>query len=270
MSTGDPNAAGGIAVPRTVLAIDTATDSVVTGIVRVAGESFGDTTALAERAVADHRRHAELLTTLVAECLAEAGVSRDALDAVVVGCGPGPFTGLRVGMATGAAFADALGLPAYGVCSLDALALDAAPDGAGVLVVTDARRREVYWATYRDGRRTRGPQVTAPAAVAEELAADIGAGTYPIAAGSASHLRLVGWTGADPEVTVPTPRGLATAAAGRIVAGETPEPLVALYLRRPDAVEQKELKARKAQQAAEKAGTAKAGTDEARTLGAAT
>lgn len=229
-----------------VLAIDTATDSVVTGVVEVVGESFGDTAVLAERVISDHRRHAELLTTLVAECLAEAGVSRDALDAVVVGCGPGPFTGLRVGMATGAAFADALGIPAYGVCSLDALALDAAPEGAGVLVVTDARRREVYWAAYADGRRTDGPGVIAPALLAEDLAADLAAGTYAVAAGSAPHLELVGWTGTPPEVTVPTPRGLVAAAAGRIVAGDPAEPLVPLYLRRPDAVEQKELKERKA------------------------
>ena len=84
------------------------------------------------------------------------------LDAVVVGCGPGPFTGLRVGMATAAAYGHALGIPVYGVCSLDAIGVDTAGD---VLVVTDARRREVYWARYRDGVRVDGPAVNAPADV---------------------------------------------------------------------------------------------------------
>ncbi|MDS1112352.1 tRNA (adenosine(37)-N6)-threonylcarbamoyltransferase complex dimerization subunit type 1 TsaB [Gordonia westfalica] len=231
----------GVDAARTVLAIDTATDSVVTGVVELTGETIADVRVLAERVVTDHRRHAELLTTLIAECLAESGISRDALSAVVVGCGPGPFTGLRVGMATGAAFADALGIPAYGVCSLDALALETIPPAASpdVLVVTDARRREVYWALYRDGARLRGPEVTAPATVAEELSAVFAAGEVGAVSGSASHLELVGWTGAPPQVTVPSARGLAAAAGSAIEAGEVPEPLVPLYLRRPDAVEQR-------------------------------
>ena len=73
------------------------------------------------------------------------------IDAVVVGCGPGPFTGLRIGMATAAAFGHALGVPVYGVCSLDAIGGQTTGE---VLVVTDARRREIYWARYRDGVRT--------------------------------------------------------------------------------------------------------------------
>ncbi|MFE0751923.1 tRNA (adenosine(37)-N6)-threonylcarbamoyltransferase complex dimerization subunit type 1 TsaB [Gordonia sp. NPDC058843] len=223
-----------------VLAVDTATDSVVAG---VAALHDGEVRVLAERVVSDHRRHAELLTTLIAECLAESATARADLAAVVVGCGPGPFTGLRVGMATGAAFADALGIPAYGVCSLDALAAEADPgiaDAASrVLVVTDARRREVYWALYEGGRRLRGPEVAAPAVVAGELAADLDAGRIGAVAGSAAHLELAGWTGDPPAVGVPTVRGLIAAAATGIVAGREPEPLVPLYLRRPDAVEQK-------------------------------
>lgn len=223
-----------------VLAVDTATDSVVTGIAELAG---GEVRVLAERVVADHRRHAELLTTLIAESLTESGCARNDLTAVVVGCGPGPFTGLRVGMATGAGFADALSIPAYGVCSLDALAHEAGvpeADGTATLVVTDARRREVYWAVYDSGRRRRGPEVTAPALVADELAADLAAGRFGVAAGSAPHLDLVGWAGGPPSVTVPTVRGLVAVAGPDITAGLDPEPLVPLYLRRPDAVEQKD------------------------------
>ena len=78
-----------------------------------------------------------------------------AVDAVVVGCGPGPFTGLRVGMATAAAYGHALHVPVHGVCSLDALGNQTHGE---VLVVTDARRREVYWARYRDGVRMDGPR----------------------------------------------------------------------------------------------------------------
>src|SRR5690242_20931894 len=90
----------------------------------------------------------------------EAGIALADLSAVVTGAGPGPFTGLRVGMVTAAALGDALGLPVHGVCSLEAIA-----HGLGaVLVVTDARRREVYWAAYDDdGRRTHRRHVDAPA-----------------------------------------------------------------------------------------------------------
>ena len=79
----------------TVLVIDTATDVVVTGVGTVDGSGVR---VLADRATADHRRHAEVLTTLMSEALDEAGVRRDGLDAVVVGCGPGPFTGLRLSL----------------------------------------------------------------------------------------------------------------------------------------------------------------------------
>ncbi|MDL9938315.1 tRNA (adenosine(37)-N6)-threonylcarbamoyltransferase complex dimerization subunit type 1 TsaB [Gordonia sp. ABSL1-1] len=220
---------------KRVLIVDTATDAVVTGIAEIAETGIR---VLAERTVADHRRHAELLTTLMAECLAESGVARSELDAVVTGTGPGPFTGLRVGMATGAAFADALSIPAHGVCSLDAIASDtvaAQPDSATVIAVTDARRREVYWALYRDGERVVGPEVQAPATVAQTLTGvDLDA-----AGGSPAQLALVGWTGGTPLVTVPTVAGLATVAARAVLDGVTPEPLVPLYLRRPDAVERK-------------------------------
>ncbi|OBA31322.1 MULTISPECIES: tRNA (adenosine(37)-N6)-threonylcarbamoyltransferase complex dimerization subunit type 1 TsaB [unclassified Gordonia (in: high G+C Gram-positive bacteria)] len=224
----------------TVLVIDTATDVVVTGVGTVDGNGVR---VLADRATADHRRHAEVLTTLMSEALDEAGVRRDGLDAVVVGCGPGPFTGLRVGMATGAGFGDALGLPVYGVCSLDAIAADAAhhfPAGSSMAVVTDARRREVYWARYRDGARISGPDVSAPTVVAESLAVQ----PVDVAAGSPSHLELCGWQGEPSLVSTPTVRGLLLASAGDVVAGVAPGPLVPLYLRRPDAVERKDQRAK--------------------------
>lgn len=223
----------------TILAIDTATDAVVTGIAELPGQGSerGAVSVRAARSVADHRRHAELLTTLIAESLDEAGVSRADLDAVVVGCGPGPFTGLRVGMATGTGFGDALGLPVYGVCTLDALAAQvySTREGRGsVVVVTDARRREVYWARYVDGVRVDGPHVEAPAAVAEKLAGVVVDET----AGSPAHAELIGLQPGT--VTVPTPAGLVAAAAADVAEGTPPTALTPLYLRRPDAVERKD------------------------------
>ncbi|MEP9392294.1 tRNA (adenosine(37)-N6)-threonylcarbamoyltransferase complex dimerization subunit type 1 TsaB [Gordonia sp. VNQ95] len=228
------------AAALTVLVIDTATDTVVTGVARC--HPTGDVEVLAQRANADGRRHAEILTTLMAQCLDEAGIGRDQIDAVVVGTGPGPFTGLRVGMATGAGFADALGISAYGVCSLDAIARETAravPAATAVLVATDARRREVYWALYGPGGHRRvGPEVTAPAHVADLI--DGGPAAVDAVGGSAEHLRLIGWAGSDPVVSVPTVAGLVEAARGDLYADAAPGPLTPLYLRRPDAVERKD------------------------------
>lgn len=199
-----------------VLAIDTATPAVTAGIVSV---TDGPPATLAERTIVDPRAHAERLTPNVVAALADCGRSMADLDAVVVGCGPGPFTGLRVGMATAAAYGQALGIPVFGVCTLDAIGGGTAGE---VLVVTDARRREVYWARYRDGVRTDGPAVGAAAEV------DI-TGVHRVA-GSPSHAGLFGLPVIGPEH--PSAAGLAAAVADWTA---EPEPLIPLYLRRPDA-----------------------------------
>jgi len=202
-----------------VLAVDTATPAVTAGVVRRTPKGVD---VLGERVTVDPRAHAEQLTPNVLGALADAGLGMADLDAVVVGCGPGPFTGLRVGMATAAAYGHALDLPVYGVCSLDAIGVDTAGD---VLVVTDARRREVYWARYRDGIRVEGPAVNAPADVPPGAAA---------VAGSLKHAALFGLPSLS--ATVPTASGLA-----RVVDwANPPEPLVPLYLRRPDAKPQQQ------------------------------
>src|SRR4249920_1769383 len=149
-------------VTSVVLAIDTATPAVTAGLVR-RGPSGVE--VLAERVTVDARAHAEQLTPNVLGALADAELTMSDIGAVVVGCGPGPFTGLRVGMATAAAYGHALDIPVYGVCSLDAIG--GATTGAS-LVVTDARRREVYWARYLDGVRVAGPAVNAATDVAIE------------------------------------------------------------------------------------------------------
>jgi tRNA threonylcarbamoyl adenosine modification protein YeaZ len=183
-----------------ILAIDTATPAVTAGIVRLDGVEV-----LAERVTVDARAHAEQLTPNVLAALADAGLTVNDLGAVVVGCGPGPFTGLRVGMATAAAYGHALGVPVHGVCSLDAIGIDTTGDA---LVVTDARRREVYWARYHDGVRVDGPAVNKPADVPGADDALARPPVYPTVSGL---VRAVGdWTA-------------------------EPAPLIPLYLRRPDA-----------------------------------
>jgi tRNA threonylcarbamoyl adenosine modification protein YeaZ len=201
---------------RVILAIDTATPAVTAGIVKLDGIEV-----LAERVTVDARAHAEQLTPNVLAALADAGLTVDDLGAVVVGCGPGPFTGLRVGMATAAAYGHALGIPVHGVCSLDAIGIESAATTAEVLVVTDARRREVYWARYRDGVRVDGPAVDAPADVPTDAEA---------VAGSPEHAALFDL----PRLAAvyPTAAGLVRAVADWTA---EPAPLIPLYLRRPDA-----------------------------------
>ena len=197
---------------RLVLAIDTSTPAVTAGVV-------ADSHVLAERVTFDARAHAERITPNVLAAIADAGRSMADLTAVVVGCGPGPFTGLRVGMATAAAYGHALGLPVYGVCSLDAIGGQTTGE---VLVVTDARRREVYWARYRDGVRVGGPEVNAPA--------DVDPGPAQSVAGSPDHAALFGLPCIEP--TYPDAAGLVAAVADW---SQHPASLVPLYLRRPDA-----------------------------------
>ena len=119
------------------------------------------TVALARASVFSPRGHAELLSDLVRQALAEAGAARADITAVVVGTGPAPFTGLRVGLVTARTLALAWKVPVWGVCSLDAIGAE----HGDVLAVADARRREVYWARYAGGVRVAGPEVATPASV---------------------------------------------------------------------------------------------------------
>ena len=142
-----------------LLAMDTATSAVTAALVD------GDR-VVASRSVVDARRHTEILMPIIAELFDETGAARSDVDALAVGVGPGPFTGLRVGIATAETLALVLGRPAHGLCSLDAIAHEVmagaeAPDD--FVVATDARRKEVYWARYTGGRRIDGPTVHKPA-----------------------------------------------------------------------------------------------------------
>jgi len=203
-----------------LLALDTATPAVTVAV------ADGDR-VLAERTTVDARRHGELLAPAVSGVLADAGVDRRALTRVAVGVGPGPFTGLRVGLVTARMLGATLGVPVVGVCTLDVLALQAAEDGlAGPFrVVTDARRKEVHWAAYDTVgglHRVEGPHVDRPSAVAFEGPA-VGAGAALYADDFPGH-------------RPPTHPAAATLCAwvARGLPLVDPEPL---YLRRPDAME---------------------------------
>jgi tRNA threonylcarbamoyl adenosine modification protein YeaZ len=166
-----------------LLAIDTSAGTSVAVVDREAG-------VLAFRDSADTRGHAEVIGTFIADCMAEAGVSVGQLSAVVAGVGPGPFTGLRVGIAAARVFAFGAGKPALAVPSHDAIAFGR---DEPTLVVTDARRREVYWSLYGppddDGlpMRLDGPALSKPA----ELATPEGFVRFEPATVSAASLGLL-------------------------------------------------------------------------------
>ena len=214
-----------------VLALDTSTPAVTAGVAALDGAGgAGGVRVLAERVTIDARAHGELLTPHLRETVEEAGTTLRGLDAIVCGTGPGPFTGLRAGIATAAALAHSLDIPAYPVCGLDAIAALAAR-GEPILVATDARRREVYWAAYDgDGTRVDGPHVQPPAEVAARVTAARAAGH-----GAALYAAALGLDVVD--AGYPTVAGLATVARVDLLAGAPPGPLTPRYLRRPDAVE---------------------------------
>jgi tRNA threonylcarbamoyl adenosine modification protein YeaZ len=197
-----------------ILALDTST-VVNVGIAR--GEQV-----LATATVADQMAHVEQLMPLVSECVDAAGVRVADLGQLVVGLGPGPFTGLRVGVVTAQVLSHLLHIELHGVCSLDVLAAQFVGESPGEFVVaTDARRREVYWARYSSlGIRLGEPRVSRPSDVPRLPVVGPAAALY------ADQLQAVpGTRSMDPGV-------LATIAATLPDAGHEP-----LYLRHPDATE---------------------------------
>ena len=209
-----------------LLALDTATPAVTVAL-------HDGTRVVAESTAHDPRRHGELLAPGIASVLTEVGADRRDLTDVAVGTGPGPFTGLRVGLVTARTLALALGLRLHGVCTLDVLARAALEDGVGGLgdgyvVATDARRREVYWAGY-DGAGTRvaGPQVARAADVPRE-------GRPVVGRGAELYADELG-----PAVGPLDPSGAALArlVVDGLAAGTVFDRLEPRYLRRPDVME---------------------------------
>jgi len=205
-----------------LLALDTATPAVTCAV-------HDGSAVLAARSSVDARRHGELVAPMVRDVLAAAGVAPRSLSMIAVGVGPGPFTGLRVGVMTARTLAHVTGAELVGVCSLDALAsavvATRARGGQPFVVATDARRKEVYWACYDSaGRRTRGPGVDRP----EDLASRLTADAVVVGRGGQLYAEVLPVVDGplDPE---------AAALASAVVAGSVPLlPAEPLYLRRPD------------------------------------
>jgi tRNA threonylcarbamoyl adenosine modification protein YeaZ len=195
-----------------VLAIDTSV-GVSVAILRSNGE-------LTQSQAVDHGMQGELTAELISKVVIESGLELGDITDVVVGVGPGPFTGLRVGLVTASVFAHAREIPMHGICSLDAVAFDFAKP---CVVVTDARRKELYWARY-EGMRIGEPQVSKP----EDLLAQFpdsefvgpGAQLYPdLISGKVSELKA--------------------GSLAKLFASGTAQlvDISPMYLRKPDAVE---------------------------------
>lgn len=168
----------------------------------------------------DHGMQGELTADLISKAVIESGLEISEITDVVVGVGPGPFTGLRVGLVTAAVFAHAREIPIHGICSLDAIAFDYAQS---CVVVTDARRKELYWARY-DGMRIGEPQVSKPEVLAlqfpNENFVGPGAQLYPdLISGEAIELKAGSLA------------KLFASGAAQLV------DVSPMYLRKPDAVE---------------------------------
>jgi tRNA threonylcarbamoyl adenosine modification protein YeaZ len=198
-----------------LLAIDTSAGTSVAVVDLIQG-------VLAERGVADTMRHAEVVGRLIRECLTEAAVPASALSGVVGGMGPGPFTGLRVGIAAARVFALGIARPLVPVVSHDAIAFGHYRTGhtGALLVVTDARRREVYWSAYSGADaaslpvRMGAPALAKPADLLDDGFVHAGLPRLDAATVSAGDLGMVAELG--------------------FAAGHPPAADDALYLRSPD------------------------------------
>ena len=184
----------------------------------------------AEHIVPDTMKHAELIGAAIQDVLAQAFVHPAQIMAVVAGRGPAPFTGLRVGIAAATMFAAGVGIKLYGGVSLDAIALAALPNltvskNEPLLVTTDARRKEVYWAIYSglnehgEPIRIDGPGVMKPDELNEYLT---DRNVHPVTT--------------DVQITA---AGLAKVFEAQLRAGTASTDTSALYLRAADAVEPK-------------------------------
>lgn len=211
------------------------------------GVAVGDHRGVRAHAMlASDRRHAESLTPIIKFVMDQAEVTMEDLSAVAVDVGPGLFTGMRVGMAAAQSIAWALELPMVPICSLDAVSMHADWSDEVVASALDARRGEVYWATYRmrgsgaEPQRLTEPVVTTPEDLAVHLAdraedvVCVGTGFVRYAQDfeSAPWARLVGASASFPSAT-----SVVRLASHRIAAEETTTAtdIAPIYLRAPDA-----------------------------------
>lgn len=230
-----------------VLTLDTSTPAVTAAVSRLTrpeAESgwFASSRSMVETLAAHTEvatnRHGELLAPMIEAVLREAKTTPADLTAIGVGLGPGPFTGLRVGIMTAAAMGDALGIPVYGECSLDILG--SWPLYSPTTVVADARRKQVYWATYDHGRRVAGPDIDVPDALAGRLRVghDATSSDNPhriVGAGAVLYAQQFEEFRVDRDHQYPDAAELAVLLWQKVTRGAPSDDLTPLYLRRPDA-----------------------------------
>lgn len=199
-----------------LLAFDTATPAITVAI-------HDGTAVVAESGAQGATAHGEFLAPAIRDALAAAGASPTELTDVAVGVGPGPYTGLRVGIITARTLAATLGLTAHGVCTLDILAAAVDIDSE-FLVATDARRKEVYWATYAGGTRLVGPEVSRAADLPDAVRALPAFGR-----GAALYADVLHYADGPTDPRAATLAEIVASGRAREI------PLEPLYLRRPDA-----------------------------------
>jgi len=202
-----------------LLALDASTPATTVALVE-------DGVVCGEQTHVDARRHAEVLASSVAEVLREADKTLSHVHAVAVGVGPGAFTGLRVGIASAQAIGDARGIPVHGVLTLDAMAYASDVDGPFAVVI-DARRKELFWASYESPMvRSSEPAAATPQAIVELVGAlpVIGAAATPYADMFANIQ----------QPSLPSAGALGKLAHERLLTGELMFPPRPVYLRRPD------------------------------------
>jgi tRNA threonylcarbamoyladenosine biosynthesis protein TsaB len=219
-----------------VLGLDTATPSTAVALIRAGGETFErrDDPAPGERP-----SHASRLLELVEAVLADSGTGWTEIERLAVGVGPGGFTGLRIGIATARALAQARALALVGVSSLQALALGTThPLVVGAI---DARRGEVFAAAWHEGREVLNPAARAPEGLAEHCRRLGGEGAQtPMAVGDGA-IRFRAWLEAAGVVVPADDSPLHRLSAAHIcrLAAEAPEPsaenILPDYCRVPDA-----------------------------------
>ncbi|GAC1316170.1 MAG: tRNA (adenosine(37)-N6)-threonylcarbamoyltransferase complex dimerization subunit type 1 TsaB [Thermoleophilaceae bacterium] len=216
-----------------LIGFDTSTAAVSVCLERADGELFEVVPAVG--ALLGRPEHSAALLPAIATLLERAGLGFDELSGVAVGCGPGAFTGLRIGIATARALAGSLGLPLHPVSSLAALALGI--EAPLSLAVIDARRGEVFAALYRDGDLRLGPLVVPGEALAPALGSE---GRQALAAGNGSlrfreALETAGVRVAPGDSPMHLVRALNVCRLASAAPAVPPEAVLPNYLRSPDA-----------------------------------
>jgi tRNA threonylcarbamoyladenosine biosynthesis protein TsaB len=216
--------------PTNLLVVDTSTNRIAVALLQ-----FGKPAVVAIKD--DGLRHAEFCAQLIKQVIDESGLLSPELGGIICGIGPGPFTGLRVGIVSAQTISYALNIPVYGICSHDALAFEYVSKNGNkeFTVVTDARRKEVYWTQYQGIRRISTPRVSKLEEVPNNFPLVINEGLDPVALGNAA---IEAFNRSEIREEIKSFATDSSSGDGSIVAlpRQVLLPPIPLYLRRPDAL----------------------------------